>query len=61
VRVHETKGNWPSDEELTKMVALNPVTKVAKLIGVSDSAVKKRCRKRGIPTRKRGYWAKLRK
>jgi hypothetical protein len=57
VRVQKTKGNWPSDEELTRMVALNPVTKVAKLIGVSDVAVKKRCCRKGIPTRGRGYWS----
>jgi hypothetical protein len=35
-----------------------PVTEVAKLFGVSDQAVEKRCKKFGIQKPKRGYWTK---
>jgi hypothetical protein len=58
--VQPCKGCWPSVEELARMVMDNPVTKVARLIGVSDVAVKKRCRRLGVETRPVGYWAKLR-
>lgn len=41
------------------MLDEEPLTKVAKKIGVSDVAVHQRCRKRGIPTKPQGYWAAL--
>jgi hypothetical protein len=41
------------------MVRDNPVTKVARLVGVSDVAVKKRCRRLNIETHPVGYWAKV--
>lgn len=38
----------PTKEELTKLVNLLPMTKIAKHFGVSDNAVRKRCMKLGI-------------
>lgn len=49
---------WPDKETLSKLVLDFPVTFVAKQIGVSDVAVKKRCQKLGIQTPGRGYWMK---
>lgn len=49
----------PSKEELEKLVLEMPMTHISKLYGVSDVAVKKWCKKRGInlPNR-RGFWTK---
>jgi hypothetical protein len=46
-------------EELEKLVWEMPTTEVAKLFGVSDKAVEKRCKKYGIRKPPRGYWAKV--
>ena len=56
----ETKAQWPSPEELQRLVLEKPVTEVAKDLGVSDKAVEKRCKKFGLETRPRGFWAKTR-
>lgn len=53
-----TKASWPDDKTLSKMVNSTPVTTVAKVLGVSGTAVAKRCKRRGIPLRGRGYWTK---
>jgi integrase len=50
--------DWPDDETLSRMVWEMPTTEVAFKIGVSDKAVWKRCKKRGIAKPPRGYWAK---
>lgn len=50
---------WPSPKHLEEMLREQPATEVAKLLGVSSSAVKKRCKKLGIPTPSRGYWTKV--
>ena len=47
---------WPSDEELGKMIWERPASVVAKELGVSDSAVVKRCNTRAISKPPRGYW-----
>lgn len=52
------KASWPSDAELKLMVWRQPVTHIAASLGVSDRAVKKRCRRRGIDTPGQGYWQK---
>jgi hypothetical protein len=52
------KAAWPSNEELFKMVWKKPALTVAKELGVSAPALKKRCRSRGIETPPRGYWQK---
>jgi len=57
----QEKTNWPSDDELASLVWGRPVTHLAKELGVSDKAVKKRCKVRAIPTPPRGYWSKIKK
>lgn len=51
---------WPSNEELKVLVWQQSVVQLAKTLGVSDVAFKKHCKKQGIPTPPRGYWAKQR-
>lgn len=57
--IHPKKGNYPSDEELSKLVWLKPSQQLAKEFGVSDVALAKHCKKRGIEKPARGYWASL--
>jgi len=45
---HRDQFNWPSDEELSKLVFATPLYKLGKVMGVSDAAIKARCLKRGI-------------
>lgn len=52
----ETTG-WPGDDVLRGLVWQVPVQQIGRQLGVSASAVKKRCRVRGIPTPPRGYWS----
>jgi hypothetical protein len=52
------KGVWPADEELRRLVWERPATAVAKEVGVSSVAVKKRCKAKGIMTPPRGHWSK---
>lgn len=51
--------NWPSKEELEKLVWEKPTQQLAKELGVCDNAVGKRCKKLGIEKPPRGYWTKL--
>lgn len=48
-----------SREDLYILVWRMPTTQVAKLLGVSDVAVAKRCKKLNVPKPTRGYWAKV--
>jgi hypothetical protein len=50
------KIQWPSDEELSKLVMEKPLTKLSKDLGVSDNAIRKRCNKNGIQLPPRGFW-----
>jgi len=50
---------WPPRDELERMVWAKPSTDIAEELGVSDSAIKKRCRKLGIKKPGKGYWQKL--
>jgi hypothetical protein len=50
--------SWPDDKELAKLVWEKPRTTLAKEFGVSDSAISKRCKLRGISKPPRGYWTK---
>ncbi len=43
-------------EELRLWVWETPLTQLGEMLGVSSNAVRKRCRKYGIPTPPRGYW-----
>lgn len=56
--VNQEKTHWPDREQLQEMVLTYPVTVIAKQLGVSDVAVKKRCKKLRITTYGRGYWTK---
>ena len=55
----EPKAAWPGNETLKKLLWERPATLVAKELGVSSVAVKKWCKRRGIDTPPRGYWAKV--
>ena len=48
-----------SAPDLEVLVWSMPTSRVARLIGVSDVAVAKRCKKLGIKKPPRGYWAKF--
>jgi len=48
-----------SREELYDLVWSKPMGTIAAEMNISDVALAKRCRKLGIPTPRRGYWAKL--
>jgi 5-methylcytosine-specific restriction endonuclease McrA len=52
------KIEWPSIEELTRLVWEAPVTHVARDLGVSGTSVKNHCSAVGVPVPPRGYWAK---
>lgn len=51
----------PGREELEQAVSELPTTHVARLYGVSDQAVAKRCKKLGIVKPGRGHWQKVRR
>ena len=46
-------------EELYELVWSNPMSKLAKRLGVSDVGLAKACRRADIPLPGVGYWAKL--
>lgn len=52
--IKPTKINWPSDEELMLMIKNHNCVKVAKQLGVSDTAIKKRLERRGFKIGKAG-------
>lgn len=49
---------WPETQVLKDLVWMKPVTVIADELNVSGVAVKKRCKRLGIPTPPRGYWSK---
>lgn len=59
LRPQAEKANWPSDEELKAELLNTPATSIASRLGVTSTALKKRCNRRGIPTPPRGFWAKV--
>jgi len=48
-------------DELHKEVWSAPMTRVAKKYGVSDKAIKKRCKRLGIESPPQGYWIRSKK
>lgn len=56
--ISKEKIVWPSDEDLRVMLSFHPASKVADELGISGPALKKRCKRRGIETRARGFWQK---
>ena len=59
-KIRPTKGKWPSIDDLKHMLMKMPATEVAKIIGVSSTAIKKKCKVLKIETRSRGFWSKIR-
>ena len=55
---HKTKVDWPTREELSKLVWEKPTTQLSIHFGVSDVAISKWCKSYGISKPPRGYWAK---
>lgn len=55
---NKRKTNWPTKEQMAKLVWEIPTQKIAKQLGISDVAVAKFCKKHGISKPPRGYWAK---
>lgn len=44
----KTKIQWPSNDDLKFLILNNPMTKVGKILGVSDNAVRKHCKKHNL-------------
>lgn len=57
--IRQTKIQWPSKEELEKLVWKMPRTELAKQLGVSDVSIAKHCKLLGISQPPRGYWMKI--
>lgn len=53
------RASWPSNEELAELVWEKAVFNIAKELGVTDNAVRHRCKHRFIAFPPPGYWAKL--
>ncbi len=47
---------WPADKDLKKLVWEKPLSHLSKDLGVSDNAIRKRCKKNGIDLPKNGHW-----
>lgn len=56
--LHSKKIEWPSIEEMEKLVWEKPTSQLSKDLGVSDVAIGKFCKKHNINKPPRGYWAK---
>lgn len=52
------KIQWPNNEKLAELVFTEPLIKLAKNLGVSDNAIRKRCKRFNIYLPKRGHWLK---
>ncbi len=52
------KINWPSIEEMSKLVFQMPTSKLSEKLGVSDSSIGKFCKRNGIKKPSFGYWLK---
>ena len=58
--LHRDKKFEISKEELEKLVLEKPMTEIGKMFGVSDNAIKKRCKKLGIQLKSMlGHWTKV--
>jgi hypothetical protein len=58
VRGPRKKITWPDDNTLKEYLITKPATHIAEELGVTSSAIKKRCNDRGIKTPPRGWWSK---
>jgi hypothetical protein len=55
----ENLGNWPSLDEMSRLVWEIPTIKLKGRFNVSDVAIGKFCKRHGIAKPPRGYWAKV--
>jgi len=53
-----TRIQWPSDEDLQRLVLEKPMTELAALLTASDRAIAKRCDRLGITRPTQGHWLK---
>jgi hypothetical protein len=53
-----TKGKYPDNDILQKLIWEKTAIELAKEIGVTSSGLKRYCKYRNIPTPPRGYWNK---
>lgn len=53
------KIDWPTPEEMKKLVWEKSTVKLAADLGVSDKAIEKFCKKNQIEKPPRGYWRKI--
>lgn len=56
-KLRPTKIKWPAPEQLRELIWSRPTYLVAKELGVSDSAIAKRCKAQNIEKPPRGYWS----
>jgi hypothetical protein len=56
--ISKTKITWPNKEELENMIKNQSMSSIAKLLGVSDNAVKSRAKKYGIDVQSISKWSK---
>lgn len=59
-RVARFKANWPNVSVLRCMLDAQPVSAIARDLGVSDNAVRKHCKALGLTFKPRGYWSSRR-
>ncbi len=52
----EGQERWFSREELYELVWSTPLIQLAERFGISDNAIRKRCKSMLVPTPHRGYW-----
>lgn len=52
------KIKWPPNQELLKLVWSKPLIKLGQDLGVSDNAIRKRCKLNGIALPSMGFWLK---
>lgn len=58
-KIRPSKINWPSNEEMKKLVWSMPRTKLSNCLGVSDVAIRKHCEKCGIEIPGKGYFSRI--
>lgn len=54
------RTRYPDDSTVKKQIWLRPLRELARALGVTETALKKHCKKRKLATPPRGYWQKLR-
>jgi len=51
-KIRETKIEWPSKEEMIKLISSTSILQISKKLGVSDNAVRKYCKSKEIEYKK---------